>query len=383
MRHPLVWCALLLLTTALRALAQMDAGDTDNSLKRPVVPSQAPIQMFISGKVVLEDGSPLPDKAEIETVCDGQKRKRARTDSRGGFSFRLSSDGGSDGAETQSAATGADTSWGGPMAPRRDEPDVQGCELEAVLSGFTSEKVQLGRRATSFGDNNVGQIVLHRMGQAEGLTISVTSAQAPEDARKAFKKGLEEAQKNKWEEAQAAFEKAVKVYPKYAIAWFELGRVQAQQKNLADAKRCWEQAVSADSKYVLPYQMLAQAAAGESNWPKLTEFSAAWLALDPVDFVDAWFLNAVGNYFGGSLDSAENSARQGIKLDQAHRIPKLQYVLGMALLKKQSYAEAAQHMQLYLHLVNKPADVNEAQKQLGEIERLSASASVAGSGEKQ
>lgn len=381
MKRPLASCALVLL--ALTAVAQMDLSDGDNPIKRAPVASQAPIQMFVSGKVVLEDGSPLPDKAEVETVCDGQKRKRARTDSRGGFSFRLSTDGGSNGAESQSAASGADTAWGGPMAPRRDEPDVQGCELDAVLAGFTSEKVQIGRRATGFGDNNVGQIVLHRMTAVEGLTISVTTAQAPEGARKAFKKGIEEAQRDKWDEAQALFEKAVKIYPKYAVAWFELGRVQARQKNLVEAKRCWEQAVGADEKYVLPYQLLAQAAAGENDWPKLIEFSAAWLAIDPVDFADAWFLNAVGNYFGGNLKIAENSARQGIQLDQAHRIPKLQYLLGMTLMRRQAYAEAAEHMQAYLHLVSKPADVSEAQKQLAEIERLSASAGVAGGGEKR
>ncbi len=375
MRCALVSCVSALLTLVLTAAAQMNNGG-DQSKFVPA-PTPAPSQIFLSGKVVLEDGSPLPARAEVETVCNGQKRTRGHTDSYGSFSFSLPGEAGSDGTETQSGANGADESWGGRMAAGGREPDWRSCELEAVLPGFKSEMIQLGRGFAGFGENNIGQIVLHRMEHVEGLTISITSALAPEDAKKAFRKGLEQERKTKWEEAQASFERAVQIDPKYAVAWFELGRVQAQMDDGGEARRCWQQAVAADPKYVPPHQMLAQFAAKEGRWPELVEVTGKWLALDPVDFADAWFLNAVGNYFQGDLGSAEKSVRQGIKLDQRHRIPKLEYLLGMILMQRQAYAEAAEHMQLYLHLVRKPADVDEAQKQLAEIERLSASPGVA------
>jgi tetratricopeptide (TPR) repeat protein len=382
MRHPLISNAFVLLTLVLASAAQMDVSHGDVPLKRAPALSQPPTRIFVSGKVAVDDGSPPPDRAEVETVCNGQKRTRARTDSHGGFSFNLSSEGESAGAE-QSAASGADNSWGGEMAPRRSEPDWQGCEVDAVLTGFTSEKVQFARRITDLGENNIGQITLHRLGQVEGLTISITTALAPEDAKKAFAKGLERETKHNWEEAQSLFEKAIQIYPRYALAWFELGRVQLQKNNNAEAQHCWEQAIAADPKYVLPYQMLAQMATGQGHWPQLIEVTGKWLELDPANFPDAWFLNAVGHYFAGNRESAEKSALEGIKLDQGHRIPKLQYLLGMALMQRQAYVEAAEHMRLYLHLVSKPADVAEAQKQLAEIERLSASATVAGGGQKQ
>src|SRR3984885_14373835 len=293
MTRPVVGFLLLLLTAPLAA-GQMDVGNPDNPLKTAPPPSFAPTQIFLSGKVVLDDGSPLPDRAEVETVCDGQKRTRARTDSRGGFGFSLSSDGESSVVGTQSAATGADNSWGGPMAPRRDEPDMQGCELEAVLAGFTSERIALGRRVANVGQNDLGQIVLHRREQVEGLTISVTSALAPDDAKKAFKKALEAEKKGHLpEEAQESLRKAVGIYPKYAVAWFELGRIAAQENQKEEAERCWERAIDVDPKYVSPYPMLAQLEAGESHWPNLIEVTGAWLRLDPVDYANAWYLNAV------------------------------------------------------------------------------------------
>jgi len=82
---------------------------------------------------------------------------------------------------------------------------------------------------STFESTDVGRLVLHRLGQVEGLTISATSAMAPKDAQKAFEKGRDKAAKQKWDEARPFFEKAVQIYPKYAVAWFELGSIQMRK----------------------------------------------------------------------------------------------------------------------------------------------------------
>src|SRR5262245_19909823 len=48
---------------------------------------QRPI--FLSGKVMLDDGTPPPDSVVIERVCNGNPRAEAYTDSKGRFSFQL------------------------------------------------------------------------------------------------------------------------------------------------------------------------------------------------------------------------------------------------------------------------------------------------------
>jgi uncharacterized protein HemY len=63
-------------------------------------------------------------------------------------------------------------------------------------------------------------------------------------------------------------------------------------------------------------------------------------------------------------------------VDTDHRVPKLEYLLGITLVKKPDYEEAAQHLRAFLSLATKPADVAEAQKQLDEIARLSATANL-------
>ena len=115
------------------------------------------------------------------------------------------------------------------------------------------------------GPNDVGTITLHRMEQVEGFTISATSAAAPSKAKKDYEKGLDQAKKGKFEEAQHKFESAVAAYPNYAVAWVELGRVQNEQHAADAARASFEHAIAADSKFVTPYQELARLALAEKN----------------------------------------------------------------------------------------------------------------------
>jgi tetratricopeptide (TPR) repeat protein len=373
-----------LLVFPLSASAQTRPGTGPTKPPTPSRPPQPPPSLgapvrgsiFLSGRVVLDDGSELTEPVAIQTICKGQKRTVAHSDFHGGFSFELGSQNPmADVAGITDAET--DTSWSDTMTSRpRAQRDYRDCELQAVLPGFSSQLIQLSSKIFDLGSSDIGRVTLHRLAHVEGLTISVTSAQAPGAARKAFEKGRELEKKSQWDKARESFEKAVQLYPQYAVAWYELGRVQLQDKNMTGARQSFDQARAADPKYVSPYNALAQVAASEKRWPDVVEITDKLLKLNPVDFPEAWLWNSVGNYVGQNFEAAENSARQGLKLDEAHRIPKLEYLLGMLLMRKQDYAGASQHMQQYLSLATQPAELDEARKQLAEIERHSSSAGL-------
>ena len=99
------------------------------------------------------------------------------------------------------------------------------------------------------------------------------------------------------------------------------------------------------------------------------------MRIHPCD--QAWFANSAGHFSLGEYAAAEKSARRGLEIDVEHHIPKLHYLLGLALLQKPDYQEAAQHMQAFLAQATKLDEKAEAQKQLDDIARLSASASPA------
>src|SRR5205814_1216247 len=111
------------------------------------------------------------------------------TDSKGHFSIQLGQNREmfADASETPSRS-GMNMS-SNPMGGGIRESQLMTCDLRASLPGFRSDLISLAARR--YMDNpDVGTIVLHRLANVEGLTISATSALAPKDARKAYEKGL-------------------------------------------------------------------------------------------------------------------------------------------------------------------------------------------------
>jgi Flp pilus assembly protein TadD len=327
----------------------------------------------------MEDGTPPPDSAVIETVCNGVARPEGYTDTKGGFSIRLgqkthmAADATLSSEETRCGDFGSSLPVGfGSLSGTTSERHLIECELRASLPGYRSDLVMLsGRRR---GDNpDVGTIVLRRRGDVEGATISASSLQAPKAARKAYDKGRKALRKSKWAEGRRQFEKAVQIHPKYAAAWFELGIALEQQGKLDEARKAHGQAIASDAKFVKPYLQLAAIAATERNWKEVAENTERVMKLDPFHFPVAYFYNSAANYNLRNLDAAEKSAREALKLDKQHQFPKIHNLLGVILAEKGDWPGAAQHMRSYLQLVPDAPDRQVVQKRLSELEKLLSS----------
>jgi tetratricopeptide (TPR) repeat protein len=264
---------------------------------------------------------------------------------------------------------GGNRGSGGIGGPRGvSERDLMGCEVRATLAGFRSDMVSLsGRRAMDNPD--LGVIVLHRMAKVDGFTFSGTSAFAPKDAKKAYEKGKEAVKKNKEADAERELQKAVDLYPKYAVAWYELGTVYQKQKKLDDARKCYAESLKADSKFVSPYAQLTKLAAVDQNWQQTVEYSDKLLKLNPYFSPEVYFYNAVANLNLKNLDAAEEHAREGLKMDTQNRTPRMNQVLGVVLAQKQDFKGAAESMRSYLKLAPTAPDVDHVKRQLEEIER--------------
>jgi tetratricopeptide (TPR) repeat protein len=219
---------------------------------------------------------------------------------------------------------------------------------------------------------DVGRIVLHRNTAVQGVSISATSLAAPKDARKAYEHGLQSLHKGKQAEAGKDFEKAVDVYPTYADAWVELGRLRAAGQQTEPARDAFKKAMSADSKLVTPYLELGMMSAREQKWQDSAEYLDKAVQLDPVDFPQAWYVDAVANFNLKKLEPAEKSAREAVKLDPQHRNPRAEYLLGLVLMEKRDYAGAAAELKNYLAMAPTADNHEEVKKQLEQIERFQA-----------
>jgi tetratricopeptide (TPR) repeat protein len=357
---------------------------------------EPPRTYFLSGKVMMDDGAPPPEPVVIERVCGGTRRPEAYTDSKGRFSFQL-------GQNTQMMADASVSSTDfDPLAGRNSgmgsmsnsnqtrssgygssaEMRLMGCELRASLAGYRSDSVNLsGRRSLDSPD--VGTLVLHRLGNVEGTTISATSIAAPKDARKAYEKGLNAMKKEKWPEAQEQLQKAVGMYPKYAAAWYELGQAYLRQNNAAEARKAYAQALEADSRFLKPYRPMAALALQEKHWQEAADMTDKLLRLDPVDFPDALLTNAIANVNLRKIDAAEKSAREAVKIDTEHQYPRAEYVLGFILANKQDYTGALQMMRSYLQRAPNAPDAAGVRQQISQLEKVTGQAGAAAAAPKQ
>jgi Tfp pilus assembly protein PilF len=325
-----------------------------------------PQQIYLSGSVRLGDGSIPPASVVIERVCGNLIRPEAYTDSKGNFSFMVGG---------QNPPVFEDASIQGTPRPGQqngvDPRTLSGCQLRANLAGFISDSVNIGFRQ-SLDDPEVGIIHIHRLENVEGYSYSLTTALAPKDAQKAYAKGQDDIKKTKWADAEKDLSKAVEVYPKFAVAWYDLGRVYQQEKKLDDANRAHLEAIKNDPKFISPYGNLATIAAAQQKWPDVDQYTSQMLKLNPYVAPDFYFYSAIANFNLHKNDIAEQRAREAVKLDTQHRIPRINHLLGIILAQKGDYPPAAENMKLYLQYSPNANDAEEVKQQLAEIEKAMA-----------
>src|SRR3954469_14826981 len=353
-----------------------NSPNNPNTIQRPI---------FLSGKVMFDDGSQPNMDIRIERVCAGSPHLEGHTDSKGRFSFQVGqnqgldvdasdpSPGGPFGRQGGMSSMGGMNGMGnvGTRGGLGGSSGLWGCELRASYPGYRSDVVELGTRH-SMDDPEVGTIILHRLANVQGTTISLTSALAPKGAQKSYEKGMQLAAKAKFEEAEKRLSEATQLYPKYAVAWYALGQVQQRQGRGEDARKAYEAAITADKKFVSPYDQLARLAAQEGKWEDAANFSKQAITLNPVEFPSSFWYNAIASYNLKRAEDAEKSVKDLLKLDTRHSYPDAENMMAQILLDRGNYPEAAGHLRTYLTLVPNAKNADALKQILLKIDQASA-----------
>jgi tetratricopeptide (TPR) repeat protein len=296
-------------------------------------------------KIVLEDGTPLPTQPQITPALSGWLVPSCRI-------LNLFGNG-----TVVYAVNWRSRPYDGATA------DV--CAVRIRLAGYREADVTL---------RNGAVIVLKRLGDHEGSTVSVTTLKAPEAARKAYEQGAAAMLRKKWARAQEEFERAVAIYPDYAPAWSNLGEVFREQSKPKEARAACERALEADPKYVRPYLQLTRLALAEGRTQDAVGIAERALELNPVEFPGIYFYHAVANYNLRRLDVAEKSARRAIELDADREIPRAESLLGSVLAAAGDRRGAIAHLRRYLEISPRAPDAAEVRQRIAELERRATGA---------
>lgn len=236
-----------------------------------------------------------------------------------------------------------------------DFTHTDSCAVTIWLAGYRKNQTVLRDKAV---------IVMRRPGSYANPTVSLATLQAPEEAKKAFQKGVAALVGKKWTAAQKEFERAVAAYPDYAPAWNALGEALEEQSKPQQAREACEHAVKADPKFAPAWARLARLAADEGRMEDALQSAERALQLDATGLPDAYVSQAMADLALSRLDAAEKSARRAVDLDTFHEIPRAERVLGSVLEAKGDRLGALEHWKKYLAMAPKAADAAEIRRQI-------------------
>ena len=179
----------------------------------------------VRGRIVTDDGMPLPASARVALRCGATEQSEVGIDPEGWFELS-------------------------------HLPDPPGCSAVVTARGYRTASVNL---AALPADPLIPIAVLHRLGKNHGESISATHLAAPADAKRHFHaavRALEQGTAGGIDRALGHLQSAVRVYPAYAQAWFEIGRLQLALGDASSALQAFQESVRADPWFVSPYEPL-------------------------------------------------------------------------------------------------------------------------------
>ena len=346
--------------------------------------------LYVSGKVVYDDGSPADMNVRVELLCDGRVRRQVHT-LNGNFSLQV---GGSTREFTSFDATVGSRDALGPVNPTRtgnfggdpsvgpsgqggQSPPLQtpaafnlhGCELRANQAGFQSESISLAFRRP-LDNPDVGVLVLFRAGSIAGTTTSVTTMSAPKKARKGYKKALKEMKRKSanYEKAVAELENATDLYPEFAEAWNLLGQIRLQLKNESGAQKAFESAAASDSKYLPPQLAMMELELRRENWEEVSKWTSSITELNPY-IVMAQYYRGVANMTLNRTEPAQQSFQKVRDNYKSDDYPYASYLLGYILATQGEFESAASELRHFLKIKEQAPEADQIKESLAQWEK--------------
>ncbi len=316
--------------------------------------------IYYQGKVAVA-GVQLPwDAVPVVVGCKGVTRYDTRTDPKGIFKIEAAP------ANSEVAAIKSSSSKPTPA-------ELTGCEVSAQLQGFTSSRLTI-TNGNLMDNPDIGTITLSVDERATGSAISPTTAAAPKDALKSFDKARAEAQSGHPDSAQNDLEKAVKIDPQFAEAWYQLGKLETAAKP-QDAMKAFAKAQAGDPNFVPAYEQAAVVAATQKKWQGVVDATDHALKLDPAGTPQLWYLNASGNYNLGNAGIAETSAQTSLAMDPSHEAPNTEQLLAVILAARRDYPGALEHLRNCLTYMPPGPNADVIKQQVAKLEKIVTKAS--------
>ena len=279
----------------------------------------------VTGTVMIATGGPAPKNTQVELICGGRQVLSRFTDKKGRFSisFRYRD-------AQRSLLHVASNNIG------------SGCAVRAVSKDHVSSRVPVREGMA---------VVLFPRDKSAGALVSITTLEAPEEAKAALEKAENELSGSdpNVDAAVRHLERAVAIYPQFAAAWHLLGTTLWRNREFERAINAFESALEADRGFLPVYRPLVGIRADQADWAEVVSMAETWASLQPTaieaDYYLCWgYLNL--RLFERSLTPCRNVADSSV----VDRFVHAYHFLGVAYAALGDYQRAAVELRRYLEL---------------------------------
>jgi len=178
-------------------------------------------------------------------------------------------------------------------------------------------------------------------------TISLEEMNVPAKAKDEMQQGIAAFNKGDMATAQQRFEKAISIYPQYALAYVNLGIIAAKTGDRAKARTLLAKSIAIDDKYVPGYVALARMDFQEKNYAGTESILRKAMQLNP-SIPDVLALLASAEYGNKEYDQALADAQRVHTLPHHEAYANMHLLAGQILEMKNRPQEALAEYQMFL-----------------------------------
>ena len=294
----------------------------------------------VRGTIVLPDGLASDELVGVYSDCGGVQTLMAVVDTKSHYAFNSDS----------LLATN----------------QTKSCSIYASLRGYRSSVIE-APKISAKGHAKLSALVLKPLAASSAGLVSATDGQVNKGEKRKFEKALNEAAATNWAAAIESFKQITSANQDYTAAWLSLGILQRVTGDRKGAQISFAAAIRSEPKYAPPFVDAAALEAVQGAWQKALAYSQTAIDLNAAAFPEAYSWNAIADLNLQKLDAAEKSAREGLKLDTAHRYAELEYALGLVLESKGDSKGSAEHLQAYLEQAPNGSNAASARSELAQL----------------
>ncbi len=160
--------------------------------------------------------------------------------------------------------------------------------IRASLQGYEPGEVQIDLRNSDRTLQSVDISLMPRKDKGSGAPQGIVAAsvlKVPDNAKKEFDRGSRLLNEKKdFDRSIAAFQRAIKLYPGYADAYFLMGTAQMQASAASDAEASLRTAIALDARFIAPHYPLALLLYAQQRYAEEKELLLEAQKLDATDW---------------------------------------------------------------------------------------------------